>query len=455
MLKASLTSLKGLLTAFLMLTAVLLHSECVRITILATADIHGHTEQLNKAVAPAVAREFAAQQGAAIYVDIGDTVQGTLASDMNRGKGVLKMLNRAGCTLWVPGNHELEFGFEAFKRMVNEFPGTVLAANLHAPEVQGKVKAFKIVELNGVKIAFIGLMLKDMNNCFPVAEKRFQTSAARSVLQHSIKAARRAGAEVIVLLRHAGKYGGKENLATLTKNMPEIDLVIGAHTHEADAGTRIGNFWYVQAEPFGRSLLKVTIKFDKKAKSVRQIESELLKLREVRQPVPTAALQGKSKLRIDSDVNFAAMRMQKKFNSDLALYAVNRGWQLSELMKKSQPRMWDYYRAFPHYDPVITVKVSAGELQAILQEYLQFAHRRKQVISAAGFAYTSKRGKLQTLAFDSEKECYTLAISAYAAAGAGGQLPQTRRILKGKINYDQAENAAGILEILTQIPSGR
>ena len=48
-----------------------------------------------------------------------------------------------------------------------------------------------------------------------------------------------------------------------------------------------------------------------------------------------------------------------------------------------------------------------------------------------------------------DKEHYSLAISAYAGAGAGGQLPGVRRILQHKIDHQQAENAMGILDLLT------
>ena len=162
---ALLTALKRLLLLLsVFYCAVFPASDCVTFTILATADLHGCTEQLQKAIAPEVAKRKSLDPDGVKYVDVGDAAQGTYLLNQNRGPGVMPLLYGSGCSIFVPGNHELEYGFEAFKSMVNEFPGAVLAANLQAPELADKVKPFVIVELNGVKVALIGLMLQDMNN---------------------------------------------------------------------------------------------------------------------------------------------------------------------------------------------------------------------------------------------------------------------------------------------------
>ena len=50
--------------------------------------------------------------------------------------------------------------------------------------------------------------------------------------------------------------------------------------------------------------------------------------------------------------------------------------------------------------------------------------------------------------FAENKKSYILAISAYAAAGAGGMLPETRRILKNRIDLQAAEKAHGVLSYI-------
>lgn len=420
----------------------------VELTVLASADLHGNTEQLRKAVAPAVKNIFQQTSGRAIYVDAGDCAQGSLRLQRSRGTGILPELYRAGCTIFVPGNHELEFGFEAFKNIVRDFSGTVLAANLYAPELDGSFKDHVIVEMSGVKVAFIGLMLKNMQNAFPVEEKRFRTLPGAAVLRRSVNRALAQKADVIVLVRHAGKYGGGENTYDLVKHVPEIDLVIGAHTHLPDAGSMVGRSWYVQPPAHGKALAKINLVFDRKLKRVKQIKSSLLPLPQYRE---TASEELKTAPVITGKtLDHPAEKIAEKFNADLALYAVSSPAKLQALLQNPAPTQGDYYKVFPYFDPIITVRVSAGEFKVIVSEYSKFLRKRKQYLAKKGFQVNMVRSQVRSITLDKAQDSYTLALPAYAAAGAGGNLPDTGRLLKGKINHRQAENSPGIWEILCE-----
>ena len=423
-------------------------SGLVQIDILASADLHGAVQQYKCGVMPVIAGARMADPQV-VYVDLGDSAQGTFLINKRRGAGFLKMLSAAGCDIWVPGNHELEYGFEAFKRLINELDSTaVLAANLQAPELAEQVQDVLLREIKGVKVAFIGLMLQNMNNSFPVAEVRFQTLPGQAVLRRCIQKARAHGAEIIVLLRHVGKYGGGCNLSELLKNAPEVDLVIGAHSHQPDGGCQVGNAWYVQPPPYGEKLLKVSLYFDIKKRQLQQIESGFIELEHFSEPVtpeelvPAPSVKGQSP-------DFPADLMQRRMKSDLAIYAVNNRELSDKLLENKNPTIGDYFRVFPYFDPVVTVEISAGELREVMREYWAFAHKRKQLLTTAGFICKTSGKHLHEVVFAQNKDRYRLAISAYVAAGAGGQLPGIRRIMKDKIDYAQAEKAPGILEILT------
>ena len=420
--------------------------DTVELVILASADLHGCKAQLRKAIAPVVQKQMHRAPDRTIYVDTGDCAQGSLSMLLQKGSGMLPELYRAGCTVFVPGNHELEYGFEAFKNILGEFRGTVLAANLYAPELAGSFSDSVVMEKAGVKIAFIGLMLKNMENSFPVAENRFRTLPGSAVLRKAVNKVRRQGADVIVLLRHAGEFGGGENTIDLIKHVPEIDLIIGAHNHKANAGSQLGRAWYVQPPAHGKALADVRIIFDRRRRRIKQIKSSLIELKSYKEKsavdnpaVP--AWTGKT-------MDFPAEVMRRKFNADLAVYAVTQIEKLQRFLNNPQPLLEDLYRVFPYYDPIITVKVSAGEFGAIFREYVKFTHKRKQYLAKSGFTAVVVRNKVRDIVLAPDKQFYTLAISAYAAAGAGGNLPDTGRILKKRIDYRQTENAPGILELL-------
>ncbi len=423
-------------------------SETVCVTVLASADLHGRSHILQSSVAPVVAREKSLAPGRVIYVDTGDAAQGSFAVNRQRGAGMLKMLSDAGCTLFVPGNHELEYGFRAFKALIREFPGQVLAANLHAPELAGNFADFTIVELGSFRIAFVGLMLQNMNSACLVEEARFQTLPGKAVLRKCVRKLRSENVDAIVLLRHAGKFGGGENLHSLIKNVPEIDLVIGAHTHSGEAGCRIGNAWFVQPPSHGKALCRVKLIFDRKSRRLIDIRSDLINFPDDPEIPDPAELDAVSPF-TGENMNFPAEKMRKFCRTDLAMYAVSDPGALRNLLQNKNPLMRDCFRVFPYYDPVITVNVTAAELHVMVAEYLKLLHKRKQFLAVSGFKFDSARGRLHDIIFDKAKPRYTLAISAYAAAGAGGYLPDTRRIIQKNADYSSTENAVGILDIIT------
>ena len=48
-----------------------------------------------------------------LLIDAGDAIQGGPIGAVSKGLEIIKMMNRLGYDLAVPGNHEFDFGFEA------------------------------------------------------------------------------------------------------------------------------------------------------------------------------------------------------------------------------------------------------------------------------------------------------------------------------------------------------
>lgn len=416
------------------------------VCLLATADLHGSRAQIVPAVSSLVQQYHTLYPRRVIYVDAGDTVQGSGSVNRRRGQGVMTLLAQAGCSVWVPGNHDLDFGASAFAAVVREFPHTVLAANLSMPELDGKLQAWKIIEKDGIKIAFIGLTVNNISDNYPFERNRLHSQPEALSLRRAVRSVRAAGADMIVLIRHAGKFGGGRNLMELLKNFPEIDLVIGAHSHIADPGSRVGSSWFVQPPPYGRGIAEMCMIFDKSTRRLKMVESRIVELPECPQnDLDSQTLAPSLK---GENANFTARKIRQYMKSDLALYFIEKTSPMAELSSKDQSTFGDYYNAYPHFDAMINVSVSGEELAEILQEYVSYCHSRKGVLTAAGLRLDVSGGKLRTIGFETIKSRYRLAMSAFAAAGAGGKLPRTRQILSERIDRKSADNAPGILDIL-------
>lgn len=135
------------------------------VTIYHTNDTHGYLEGDGESVIglPLVAGLKNTDENA-ILVDAGDATQGLPLTSLTKGNDVIELMNLADYDLMVPGNHEFDFGTEAFLENVDlaEFP--VISANIYrdgslllAGTQEGNEGCHTVIERDGVKIGFFGL----------------------------------------------------------------------------------------------------------------------------------------------------------------------------------------------------------------------------------------------------------------------------------------------------------
>ena len=135
------------------------------VTIYHTNDTHGYLEGDGESVIglPLVAGLKNTDENA-ILVDAGDATQGLPLASLTKGNDVIELMNLADYDLMVPGNHEFDFGTEAFLENVDlaEFP--VISVNIYrdgslllAGTQEGNEGCHTVIERDGVKIGFFGL----------------------------------------------------------------------------------------------------------------------------------------------------------------------------------------------------------------------------------------------------------------------------------------------------------
>ena len=89
------------------------------LTVLQTTDIHGYVEEgdeppgaggwLRVAAALRAERAAAGAQNT-LLIDCGDTVAGAFVAAQSRGRIAVELLRAAEYDVWIPGNHELDYG---------------------------------------------------------------------------------------------------------------------------------------------------------------------------------------------------------------------------------------------------------------------------------------------------------------------------------------------------------
>ena len=89
----------------------------------------------------------------------GDMIQGANWANMFLGESVIELMNEMRFDAMALGNHEFDFGVDVLKKRISEARFPVLCANVEGLDM---VKPFTIREINGVKIAVIGVVTEDV-----------------------------------------------------------------------------------------------------------------------------------------------------------------------------------------------------------------------------------------------------------------------------------------------------
>src|SRR6266576_3167722 len=213
----------GLLSAFpsLASAAAALESDTVCISILHTTDLHGHilpTADYNGtpdygglARCAAQTRRWRRQNSNSILIDVGDVYQGTDVSLRNKGELMIDLFNYLKYDAWVIGNHEFDWGMEPFTNALQKSAMPVLGANTtldgkpagsssDSQHPFGKVQSFIVKEIEGIKVAIIGITTPGMSFWLPrdfTVGTEFQYPVESVRL--AIAKANREGADAIVL----------------------------------------------------------------------------------------------------------------------------------------------------------------------------------------------------------------------------------------------------------------
>ncbi len=223
-----------------------------------------------------------------IVLSGGDNYQGSAMSDLTFGAPVSEMYKEMGVVASAVGNHEFDWGADLFKKWAEEGEFDFLTANIIDKKTNnpiGWVKPYKIIEIDGVKIAFIGLttpetaymkLPKDVENYIiePLKE-----SAEKWVKYLKSGEAPEGEVDAIIALAHVGCFQDEESgkitgeiVESGLTDIKELDAIISAHTHQIVEGL-VNNIAVVQAYKDGRALGRLSLTFDKENKLVKVVPS--------------------------------------------------------------------------------------------------------------------------------------------------------------------------------------
>lgn len=209
-----------------------------------------------------VFKELRAQQpGEFVFIDGGDTIQGSGPAAWTEGKVVVEPMNALGLDLAIPGNWAVAYGAAAWKQRMEDLDYPMIAANM-TDEVTGELLSppYLVKEVNGVRIGFIGFTepaIKTRQPPFMSDGLEFQ---AEEVLQPLIDELRdEKHVDLVVLVTHIGL----PKATALADLLEGEDIILSADTHERTYDPIIrGQTWIVEAGAFGSFVGKLDLTLD-------------------------------------------------------------------------------------------------------------------------------------------------------------------------------------------------
>ena len=261
-----------------------------RVRILFTSDVHGCVSPASYADGAPVPGGFARlstligelRDESSVVIDGGDTIEGSpLTSYHVRHRAdetspATRAMASIGYDYALLGNHDFNFGQDAFARHLDRSGAEPLAGNVRASG-EALSPAYRIRELAGLRVAFIGAATSAIPRWeLPANIEGMRFVDAFDFVRDAVRAARGEGAADLVVVAYHGGFerdpetgepisenDGENQAARMLEEIEGIDVLLSGHQHRVMCGTAAGAdgraVAYVQPGTRGEQLAVVDI----------------------------------------------------------------------------------------------------------------------------------------------------------------------------------------------------
>lgn len=217
------------------------------IVVLYVNDVHcGIDDNLGYQDLATVKNAYEALGHKVIVADCGDAVQGDTVGTLSKGEYIINIMNEVGFDVATPGNHEFDYGMERFFELTKMANFPYVSCNFADMDGKAALDAYKIIDANGVKIAFVGISTpKTLTSSTP---RYFMNEAGEFIynfcqdetgeklyaqVQAAVDAARAEGAQYVFAIAHLGTEADCAPWMStdVITNTYGIDAFLDGHSH--------------------------------------------------------------------------------------------------------------------------------------------------------------------------------------------------------------------------------
>ncbi len=239
------------------------------IIIFHTNDMHSrivNSDDSNKSIGlaemAAAVKAVKKQNKLTYWFDAGDTLHGMPRINISKGENMIPLLNAAGIDLFVPGNHDFNYGSDQLLFLAKKFKFPLLAANVAYSNNGAKLfPAYKIFKQGNIKIGVFGLATPE------TAYKSSIVKFAKLDFINPVESAKeqikilRPQCDVLIAVMHMGVDKSSEFTSErIAAETEGIDVIIDGHSHtELPEGLTVKNTLIAQTGCYEHYLGQVKI----------------------------------------------------------------------------------------------------------------------------------------------------------------------------------------------------
>lgn len=277
--------MKNKIASLLLALSTMGFAKEVNVKILGTSDVHGRvvpwsyasdTEDKSGSYAQlsTLINQRRKENKNVILVEVGDAIQDNsidlfaLTLEEAKNHPIPKVLNYMKYDVFVPGNHEFNFGMPVLNEILNDIKAKKLAANLYYKDGKRYLQPTTIIQKDGVKIGIIGLTTP-MSAKFEEDTGNLKDYKYVSIIEETKKQVKNLKAkkvDAIVAVAHMGIENENNipetGLRDLANAVPEIDAIVAGHMHQDVKSETINGVLITEPHRYGTVLSEIDLKFD-------------------------------------------------------------------------------------------------------------------------------------------------------------------------------------------------
>lgn len=287
-------------------TAVKKTSGTEKISIYAVNDYHGHVNETFSLKHYGTFIKQKVNQPNTLFLDQGDTWQGSLESNYNRGRMITDVYNAAGMSARTIGNHDFDWGIDALVENTaasyHGYSTPVLAANVYDFDWDSKIvgttqqsqigREYVTFTLDsGIKVGVVGAISDscEPDICTPNIMSVEFVNIIKTIQEISDTLRIEEGCDLVIASMHEGyfNYMGTE-LSSISplSHKKYVDLGLNGHTHQREYYEENG-VTFAQFGNYDNYIGKINLTYDYVTGEISQTDVYTLDTTSLLDDVPT------------------------------------------------------------------------------------------------------------------------------------------------------------------------